>query len=79
MLKSEYRNERSVEAFAKFVEDSLKFPVEIINGHQDKPVKILDVSNNTINFVLFELHNNFYCNIQRSTELLIIVLSCGVN
>ncbi|CAH8625660.1 unnamed protein product [Schistosoma bovis] len=42
MLKSEYRNERSVEAFVKFVEDSLKFPVEIINGHQDKPVKILD-------------------------------------
>ncbi|VDP57672.1 unnamed protein product [Schistosoma curassoni] len=79
MLKSEYRNERSVEAFVKFVEDSLKFPVEIINGHQDKPVEILDVSNNTINVVLFELHNNFYCNIQRPTELLIIVLSCGVN
>ncbi|CAH8623822.1 unnamed protein product [Schistosoma margrebowiei] len=42
MLKSEYRNERSVEAFVKFVEDNLKFPVEIIDGHRDKPGKILD-------------------------------------
>ncbi|CAI2733061.1 unnamed protein product [Schistosoma spindalis] len=42
MLKSEYRNERSVEALVKFVEDSLKFPVEIINGHRDKPTTILD-------------------------------------
>ncbi|KAK4467634.1 hypothetical protein MN116_008576 [Schistosoma mekongi] len=42
ILKSEYRNERTVEALIKFIEDNLKFPVEIINGHNATPRAILD-------------------------------------
>ncbi|CAH8650806.1 unnamed protein product [Schistosoma rodhaini] len=42
ILKSEYRDERSVEAFVKFIEANLKFPVEIINGHRANPEKFLD-------------------------------------
>ncbi|TNN15305.1 Thioredoxin domain-containing protein [Schistosoma japonicum] len=42
ILKSEYRNERTVEAFLKFIEDNLKFPVEIIDGHNATPAAIMN-------------------------------------
>ncbi|CAH8650774.1 unnamed protein product [Schistosoma rodhaini] len=54
ILKSEYRDERSVEAFVKFIEANLKFPVEIINGHRANPEKFLDSWLNTSHMDLFK-------------------------
>ncbi|CAH8866329.1 unnamed protein product [Trichobilharzia szidati] len=43
MLKREYRDQRTVEAFVKFVEDNLQIPVDIINGNQASPDRITDL------------------------------------
>ncbi|CAH8600596.1 unnamed protein product [Heterobilharzia americana] len=43
ILKREYRDQRTVEAFVKFIEDNLKSPVDIVNGQGMTPDRVINL------------------------------------